>query len=297
MAINSGLTRGISIVALAAAIAVGAPSVVAADEHVAGVITVRTGDGFAISTPDGTAMLIDLSEATQIKSEGRKAAASDLIPGLRVKVDGEYGDRGRLVADKVKFSKSDLRTAQAIRAGMVPLEHRVDASAMDIQKHGVTLGEHAGTLQQHATDIVANDQKMVATTGAITTRINDLDAYNAIDSINVHFGNAKATISEDNAAQLKAFAEKAKGIEGYKIQIQGYASAVGSAPFNEMLSAMRAEAVTSMLVQGGIPPSNIFVPAAMGTSEQVAENTTKDGQAQNRRVVVTILQSKGLVDR
>jgi outer membrane protein OmpA-like peptidoglycan-associated protein len=113
----------------------------------------------------------------------------------------------------------------------------------------------------------------------------------------VYFKNGRADVSPDYVAQLQEFAEKAKGVNGYKVQIQGYASAVGARAFNEALSEKRAGAVTAVLQRGGVPPANIFVPAAMGISEQFAENNTAGGQAANRRVIVTILQSKGLVDR
>jgi outer membrane protein OmpA-like peptidoglycan-associated protein len=43
-----------------------------------------------------------------------------------------------------------------------------------------------------------------------------------------------------------------------------------------------------------IPLTNILSPGAMGTSRQVAPDTTADGQSENRRVVVRILQSKGI---
>jgi len=55
--------------------------------------------------------------------------------------------------------------------------------------------------------------------------------------------------------------------------------------------------VTSALQQDGVPPPNIVVPAAMGTTDQVATNKTKAGQAQNRRTVVTLLQNKGISER
>ena len=40
--------------------------------------------------------------------------------------------------------------------------------------------------------------------------------------------------------------------------------------------------------------TRMLVPAAMGTSDQVASNTTKDGQAQNRRTVIRLLQNRGI---
>ena len=46
--------------------------------------------------------------------------------------------------------------------------------------------------------------------------------------------------------------------------------------------------------QGNIPLTNVLAPGAMGTSQQVAPDTTAEGQAENRRVVVSILQNKAI---
>jgi outer membrane protein OmpA-like peptidoglycan-associated protein len=95
--------------------------------------------------------------------------------------------------------------------------------------------------------------------------------------------------------QLLQLAEKAKTINGYVIQVKGYASAVGSAALNQRLSTERADKVTDFMEQQGhIPLTNILAPGAMGTSRQVAPDTTAEGQADNRRVVVRILQNKGI---
>ena len=70
---------------------------------------------------------------------------------------------------------------------------------------------------------------------------------------------------------------------------------MGSAALNQKLSTERADNVTDFLEQqGGIPLTHMLAPGAMGTSKQVAPDTSKEGQAENRRVVVRILQNKGV---
>ncbi len=77
--------------------------------------------------------------------------------------------------------------------------------------------------------------------------------------------------------------------------VKGYASKVGSAALNQKLSTERAQNVANFLEQQGkIPLTNMLAPGAMGTSKQVAPDTTAEGQAENRRVVVSILQNKGI---
>jgi outer membrane protein OmpA-like peptidoglycan-associated protein len=79
------------------------------------------------------------------------------------------------------------------------------------------------------------------------------------------------------------------------IQVKGYASSVGSASLNQKLSEDRANNVTQFLQQQAhIPLTNMLAPGAMGESRQVGSDKTAEGQAENRRVVVRILQNKGI---
>jgi len=79
------------------------------------------------------------------------------------------------------------------------------------------------------------------------------------------------------------------------VQVEGYASAVGSKTLNQKLSEERAGNVTNILLQQGhIPLTNMLSPGAMGESRQVGNDKTAEGQAENRRVVVRVLQNKGI---
>jgi outer membrane protein OmpA-like peptidoglycan-associated protein len=79
------------------------------------------------------------------------------------------------------------------------------------------------------------------------------------------------------------------------IEIRGYASAVGDEAVNEKLSAGRADNVARLLTRKGqIPLTNMLAPAAMGESEQVEAERKSETSAQNRRVVVRILQNKAV---
>jgi len=304
---HAGPVRVIALAALTlASVFVSAPSAAAADEHVRGVITVRNGATFTMQTEAAESLIVTLGDATRIKlTSGKHMSASELTPGLRIKVDGSFDDQHRLVADEIKFTRKDHKVAVAIKAGLTPTDAQVAANRVDLQKdafalqqHAQALEAHVQTLHAHQEEITANDLKMVGTTGALGTRLDNLDDYNVVDTFIVYFKNGRSAVDVVYGRQLQDFAAKAKGLSGYKVQVQGYASAVGSRMRNERLSAGRADAVTAVLQQrGAIPPANMFAPAAMGISEQFAKNNTTQGQAENRRVIVTILQNKGISER
>jgi outer membrane protein OmpA-like peptidoglycan-associated protein len=79
------------------------------------------------------------------------------------------------------------------------------------------------------------------------------------------------------------------------VQVQGYASSSGSITLNQKLSEDRADNVVQFLQQQGhIPLTNMLAPGAMGESRQVGSDKTAEAEAENRRVVVRILQNKGI---
>src|SRR5438034_11822006 len=90
----------------------------AADEHIYGVITVRDDASFMMQTDADASLIVVLRETTKIKLSGKKVAAAELSPGLRVKVEGSYDGQNRLLADEITFKESDLRLARAIKAGL-----------------------------------------------------------------------------------------------------------------------------------------------------------------------------------
>jgi outer membrane protein OmpA-like peptidoglycan-associated protein len=82
------------------------------------------------------------------------------------------------------------------------------------------------------------------------------------------------------------------------IQVKGYPSSTGSAPLNQKLSEDRANNVANFMQQQGhitlITLTNMLTPGAMGESRQVGNDNTAEGEAENRRVVVRLLQDKGI---
>jgi OOP family OmpA-OmpF porin len=134
-----------------------------------------------------------------------------------------------------------------------------------------------------------------AAVAAANKRFGQLDDYNIMDEVTVLFANGKVEVDPKYNQQLLDLAAKAKTITAYTIQVKGYASSVGSAALNQTLSEDRANNVTQFLQQQGhIPLTNMLAPGAMGESRQIGSDKTADGQAENRRVVVRVLQNKGI---
>jgi outer membrane protein OmpA-like peptidoglycan-associated protein len=77
--------------------------------------------------------------------------------------------------------------------------------------------------------------------------------------------------------------------------VVGYTDSTGSQEFNQVLSERRAGTVVNHLQQVcGWKPYRMLTPTGMAEADPAADNDTPHGKAQNRRVAVNVLVSKGL---
>ena len=269
---------------------------IAQNDQVKGVINGRSGATMSVLSQGGESITVVLTTDTQVlEPEGvfrkKHLSMTALVPGLAVEVKGSFNDKHQLVADRVTFHGSDLKTAQDIQAGMAPTQQQVQQNQQQIQADQQKIQQQQQELQEEEAKTAANK----AAIAAANKRFGELGDYNILGEVTVLFGNGKVDVDPQYKPQLLKLAQQAMGVTGYVIQVKGYASKVGSAALNQKLSTERAENVTNFLEQEGkIPLTNMLAPGAMGTSQQVAPDTTAEGQAENRRVVVSILQNKAI---
>ena len=274
--------------------------VTAQTTKVEGLIQGRSGDTMILKTSESpnlvAVLLTDSTDVAQVqgvlKARKKDMSMAALIPGLAVKVEGTYNAQKELVATKVRFKGNDLERAQAIDAGMHETKAQTQQNQEELEKQKAALEQQQAQLAEHHAKIAANK----AAIDAAVTRFGQLDDYYIFDELTVYFGNGQVKVDPKYNSQLMALVEKSKTIEGYMIEVKGFASATGSTAMNQKLSEDRANAVTNILIQQGrVPLTRMLAPGAMGESEQVGENEkTAEGQAQNRRVVVRVLQNKAI---
>ena len=273
--------------------------------QIQGVINGRSGATMTVQTQDSGNVVVVLNDMTSVEdvagifhARKKQMGMTVLEPGLQVQVQGNYNAQNQLVANTIKFNGKDLQTASDIQAGVTPVEQQEQLQKEQAAKQEGQIQKEQAAMKQQQQEMAAAQAKIAANKAAIAAvnkRFGELADYNIWDEVTVLFGNDKVTVDPQYNAKLLALCQKAKTVNGYVIQVKGYASAVGSAALNQKLSQERAANVTDILEQkGGIPLTNILAPGAMGTSKQVAPDTTVEGQAENRRVVVRVLQNKGI---
>jgi len=272
---------------------------------VEGIIKGRNGDTMIIQSSSAPNLVVLLTDSTQVgqvqgvfKARRKQMSMAALVPGLQVKVEGTYDTKNQLVASSVSFKGNDLEDAEKIQAGMHETKVQVQQNQAELEKHNAELKAQNEALQQQQAQLTEHQAKIAANKAAVDAaiaRFGQLDDYYIFDELAVYFDNGKIKVDPKYNPQLAALADKAKTIDGYMIEVKGYASSVGSVSLNQRLSEDRANAVTNILVQQGhIPLTRMLAPGAMGESHQVGNDKTAEGQAENRRVVVRVLQNKGI---
>jgi len=273
--------------------------------NIRGMIKARSGAMIIVQTSDSPRVIVLLNDQTQVgqiegvlKVRRKEMSMAALIPGLEIQVEGSYDGQNQLVAKLVKFEGNDLERAQSIQAGLYETQEHARQTRQEQERQNAEMKAQAESLRHQQGQLTAQQDKIAANKAAIDAaiaRFGQLDDYYILDEVTVYFGNGKVAIDPQYKTKLLKLAEKAKAIEAYNIQVVGYASSAGSVALNQKLSEDRADSVSNLLVQqGNIPQTNLLAPGAMGETRQVGDDKTAEGQAQNRRVIVRILQNKGI---
>jgi OmpA-OmpF porin, OOP family len=265
---------------------------------VEGIIKARSGDTMVLQGGGASEIVVVLTDSTQVgqvqgvfKARRKQMSMAALVPGLAVKVEGSYNTQNQLVADKVSFKGDDLEQAERIQAGMHEVKVQNEQQQAELEKQNAELKAQNAQLEEHQKQLAENK----AAIDAAVARFGQLDDYYIFDEVTVYFANGKTKVDPKYTPQLTALAEKAKSINGYMIEVKGFASSSGSTALNQKLSQDRAANVTNILLQDGkVPLTRMLAPGAMGESEQVGSAKSADAEAENRRVVVRVLQSKGI---
>jgi OmpA-OmpF porin, OOP family len=273
--------------------------------RVQGQIKSRSGATMVLQTTTSPNFTVILTDSTQVgqkkgafKARRKQMSMAALIPGLTVEVEGTYDSNNQLVARSVAFTGDDLEQAYSIQAGLHETKVQAQKNEEELAKQNAALKAQNEALQQQQAQLTEHQAKLAANKAAIDAaiaRFGQLDDYYIFDEVTVLFANGKTKVDPKYIPQLTALSQKAKTIDGYIVQVEGHASSVGSAALNQKLSADRADSVTNILLQQGrVPLTNMLAPGAMGESQQASGDTSSDSEAQNRRVVVRVLQNKGV---
>lgn len=278
---------------------------------VKGVVTRRDADTFTVRDINGVDTVVRLSDRTSVKSSGgflrsgTNYGQTNILRGLNLEVEGRGGSNGELNAERIRFNETDLRTARAVESRATPLEERASASEgrlteveQNAQKLSGQLDELAAVsnaARGGAKAAQATADAAVAGVNATNDRISALDDYTPQETASVNFRVGSSVLNPDAKTKLDEIATKALNAKGYVLEVTGFADSTGGTEMNRRLSQRRADAVIRYLVENHqIPLRRIVTPYGFGETNPVADNKTREGRTENRRVEVKVLVSKGI---
>ena len=120
-----------------------------------------------------------------------------------------------------------------------------------------------------------------------TPKGDRVDAYGCslTRKLEVYFDNNSSELRPESYKDLDLAVDFLKAVPSASGIIEGHTDSIGSEAYNQQLSERRANAVRDYIVGKGIDASRLQA-RGLGESQPVADNSTADGRAQNRRVVL-----------
>jgi OmpA-OmpF porin, OOP family len=171
-------------------------------------------------------------------------------------------------------------TDQRAQAGIA----KANDAASSADQHALAAGQSADSANQSA-------QEAVNRVDTLSGVIANLDNYKDLSDTSVTFGFDKSVLTPDDKAQLDTFAASLTSARGYLLAVTGGTDSTGDAQYNYQLSVRRADAVVNYLsTQYNIPPHKFYL-IGIGKDEEVADNKTREGRAQNRRVEIKLMSN------
>ena len=270
-----------------------------------GIVVKRDPDSFTMSdTMGGPLTSVLLTADTEVKSHkkgvfrgSKEYGASYILRGLRLEVDGVGNSAGQLVADKIRFDEQDLRSAQALKATVDPIEAEMNEKLRQQQAEQERLAGQVEENRALTAQAQASADKAQQTADYANNRINGLDDFDPLKTVTVYFNTGSSALGPKAKATIDEAAAwvKTQNTKGWVMAVIGYADTTGNSQRNIDLSERRANAVIYYIVSKYKMPLNRLVqPFGYGQLEPVAENKTKAGRAKNRRVEIRLMVNKGI---
>src|SRR5215203_4512348 len=305
-----------TLTGLLLAVLLGASAVIAQDAQIrsltsgqkykikGAVVTKDDDSSFVVRDTTGVDTRVVISPEASIKTKGGlfgggdRYASNQIVRGLYLEVEGRGDTTGNLAATKVRFDKDDFKVAQSIDTRVGPAEARLTAAEENAQRVAGQIDELmaiSNAARGGAKAAQETADAAVEGVNATNQRITAMDDYVVQSTATVNFLVNSARLSQEAKTSLDEVATAAATMKGYTIEITGFASSEGSTARNKTLSQRRAQAVIDYLVEThNVPLRRIGQSYGFGELQAVADNSTREGREQNRRVEVKLLVSRGL---
>jgi len=234
---------------------------------VSGLILSRDGELIRVhDKKSGELVVVRIDDSTKVERNKYKFPfyrhvdmdVTALLPGLNIEAEGVGNSVGQLDARRVWFSPDDF--------------------AIEVAEEQQILANKVSTERAQAS---ANQSQ----------RVSNLDGYKNEFEVAIFFQEGSSVLGETAKRDLDNLADIAKSLNGYMIDISGYAAHHKfSIAEDQKLSEERAAAVARYFLEvNNIPMRRILVPVGYGATHPAASNESAHGRNLNRHVDIKVL--------
>jgi OOP family OmpA-OmpF porin len=190
-----------------------------------------------------------------------------------------------------QVNELDAKTAADHRA-IQDTDARAQSGIAGAQTAAATADQHAMAAGQSADAAGKSAQEAYNRVDSLSGVVANLDNYKPIADVNVTFAFDKAVLTADDKAQLDALGTKLQTARDYILEVTGGTDSTGDPQYNYQLSQRRADAAANYLQSTyNIPPHKFYL-VGIGKDQQIADDKTREGRAQNRRVDIKMLTNR-----
>ena len=189
--------------------------------------------------------------------------------------------------------KSALQVRRNVEQALRTAGYTVDFTGYDLPVHYVTGHKGAQWIGVEASELTGDsDYKFTAVLAQEMAQemTADADAWAAeitksghVAVYGIEFDTGKATLKPESEKVLGQVLTLLNKQPDWKMRIEGHTDSTGTKAGNQTLSRQRADAVVAWLVKNAVAPARLTA-AGLGDTKPVADNSTAEGRARNRRV-------------
>lgn len=199
------------------------------------------------------------------------------------------------VSQQEKRSSDQAATIETVETGLSKTRERVtdlDAGLKQNSERINATSERANAAAEAATNAQqsATDAKTYAEnrSSGLQRSIDNVDNFQQASTTQVLFAINRSELDDKAKAELDKIAQEAAPRKRFIIEVQGYTDSRGSKSLNLALAQQRAEAVVRHLTMTSKIPLRRIHLIGVGPDSPVADNKTRDGRRQNRRVEIRL---------
>ena len=170
----------------------------------------------------------------------------------------------------------------ALKSGGFQIDYTESPNNITAHKGATWIYIESKGAYYYQTIVTSKEMKQEVTADASSLK-DEIEKSGHVAVYGIHFDTGKATIQADSADTLNQVVALLQQNPDLKLRVEGHTDNQGSAASNQVLSEKRAQAVIAWLVAHGVDAARLKAQG-YGQTKPVADNSSDDGRAKNRRV-------------